>query len=197
MSTSTGMSIKSVRGPGPAFSSPGPDNGRPPSAGSTISAVTVGARPSSSLPSAGAGAGSLSFQGFCGALVHVAAKTARQSAEAMEACPFLSEQLRAYVDSIVPKAQRVLPALSQAALKKQGGAGAAGGGAQQKGLGSPTAAPTDAKEVAAKQAAAKLAKLRKPKAREAGPPAGMEAMEAIPEASTEARLRQGPSSASD
>eukprot|EP00887_Chlorella_sp_A99_P006712 scaffold3.g6712.t1 len=179
---------------------------RPPSAGSAASAP--GPRPPSSIisVSSSAGSASLSFQGFCAALVHVAAKTARQSADALEACPFLSEQargagggerarcdVRAYVESIVPKAQRVAPL--NAGGKKPAAAGAASGkpGATAAGGGA-----TGAKEAAAKQAAARLPKLKKgaggDKARpgsESSAAKGGRGMEAISEASQEASLRQG------
>ena len=99
-------------------------SGRPPSP-TPSGAGTVSVR---SAPVASTGY--LSFQGFCAALVAVAAKTARQSGELLEACPFLSEQLRAYVEAIASKAQRVAP-IAQAA--KKGGTASSGNNNTQKG----------------------------------------------------------------
>lgn len=64
---------------------------RPPSSQSTAPSVTPAhtSRPFSAASSQLAGA-ALSYQAFCAALVHVAAKLARGSPELQEACPFLS-----------------------------------------------------------------------------------------------------------
>ncbi|PSC76497.1 disulfide-isomerase like 2-2 [Micractinium conductrix] len=120
---------------------------RPPSSHSTTSGAPT-ARPFSAASAQMLASATMSHQSFCAALVHVAAKLARGSPEVMEACPFLSEQTRSFIESIVPKAQRVAP-IAQS-NKKGGGAGSA-----SPGKGSP-AGGLGAKEAAAKEAAAKL-----------------------------------------
>lgn len=68
----------------------------------------------------------------------------------------VQEQTRAFVESIVPKAQRVAPIVI---TTKKGGATSGGGG--PKSPGSSPAGGLGAKQAAAKEAAAKLPKLKK------------------------------------
>lgn len=68
----------------------------------------------------------------------------------------VQEQTRAFVVSIVPKAQRVAPIVI---TTKKGGAASGGGGPKSPGSG--PAGGLGAKEAAAKEAAAKLPKLKK------------------------------------
>ncbi|KAL4458961.1 hypothetical protein ABPG75_013826 [Micractinium tetrahymenae] len=161
---------------------------RPPSGQSTASAALT-ARPFSAATASQLASATMSFQAFCAALVHVAAKVARSSPEAMEACPFLSEQTRAFIEQVVPKAQRVAPL---AVSSKKGAATT--GGAGGKAAPAPSSGGLGAKDAAAKEAAAKLPKLKKAKASSSkaggasggggGSPAGQE-MAAIAEASRE------------
>jgi hypothetical protein len=51
---------------------------------------TAGGRPGSAACTSQLAAAAIEYQVFCAALVHVAAKLARGSAEALETCPFLS-----------------------------------------------------------------------------------------------------------
>lgn len=63
---------------------------RPPSSQSTAPSVATTSRPFSAAAAAQLAGAAMSYQSFCAALVHVAAKLARGSQEALEACPFLS-----------------------------------------------------------------------------------------------------------
>lgn len=63
---------------------------RPPSSQSTAPSVATTSRPFSAAAAAQLTGAAMSYQSFCAALVHVAAKLMRGSQEALEACPFLS-----------------------------------------------------------------------------------------------------------
>lgn len=63
---------------------------RPPSSQSTAPSVATTSRPFSAAAAAQLAGAAMSYNSFCAALVHVAAKLARGSQEALEACPFLS-----------------------------------------------------------------------------------------------------------
>jgi hypothetical protein len=97
--------------------------------------------------------------------------------------PLPQEQTRAFVESILPRAQQVAPTVPTA---KKTAAGGAAAGAQTP----PAPGGMGAKEAAAKQAAARLPKLKKARSKAAaagaggGGPAGGE-MSAILEASRE------------
>jgi hypothetical protein len=66
----------------------------------TAQSVASASRPFSAAASAVALAGAiLSYQSFCAAVIHVAAKLARGSAEMLEGCPFLSVSLGASMHS--------------------------------------------------------------------------------------------------
>lgn len=62
---------------------------RPASSQSNAASVGTAVRPFSASLAQLSGA-TMEYQGFCAALVHVAAKLARGSQELQEACPFLS-----------------------------------------------------------------------------------------------------------
>ncbi len=205
---------------------------RPPSSQSTAPSVATTSRPFSATAAAQLAGAAMSYQSFCAALVHVAAKLARGSQEALEACPFLSvrcgyggleaggeesrrgclhgqlavscidappmpatsarralqvprilchssstahsfllpdlqEQARAFVESIAPKAQRVSPIII---TTKKGGASSSSAGPKSPGAG--PGGSLGAKDAAAKEAAAKLPKLKKSRGADSGAPAG-------------------------
>ena len=217
---------------GGASAGPAPDQPPRPASGQGGGGGGGGGMPSSRPFSASSAAqlsgASMSYQSFCAALVHVAAKLARGSLETLEACPFLSvsraclaaraaqaacrllggglcgevacwqsrllhdrwtmqvcnryprrallcalppthppqEQTRAFVDSILPRAQQVAPT-AQAAFTRKGAAG----GAAAAAAGAKPGGGMGAKEAAAKDAAAKLPKLKKARSRAEAPAA--------------------------
>lgn len=63
---------------------------RPPSSQSTAPSVATTSPPFSAAAAAQLAGAVMSYNSFCAALVHVAAKLAQGSQEALEACPFLS-----------------------------------------------------------------------------------------------------------